>query len=99
MSGIGPQRRTKSGAQVKHYESPDVVKNFDFIRIALQEQNPADASSYANKQLAQLTADLIKFMDLTLGRQVSARFFVTLQAFTLNCFVTVQSNTTERTAA
>lgn len=71
MSSSVPQRRAKNGAQVKHYDNPDVVKNFDAIRVALQEQNPADASSFANKQLAQLTADLIKFMDATLGRQVS----------------------------
>ncbi len=70
MSGSGPARRTKSGAQVKHYDSPDVIKNFDAIRQALQTLNPIDASAFSNKQLAQLTAELIKFMDQALGRQV-----------------------------
>ena len=70
MSGSGPTRRSKSGAQIKHYDSPEVIKNFDAIRTALQTQNPSDASAFSNKQLAQLTADLIKFMDQTLGRQV-----------------------------
>jgi hypothetical protein len=59
-------RATKSGANVKHYETSDFIKHFEPIRRALADSVP-DATA---KSLAQLTAELLTFQDSTLGREV-----------------------------
>lgn len=58
----------KSGINVKHYETSDVIKKFEPIRRSLSEGS-GDTSLTA-KSLAQLTADLIKFQEVTLGKDV-----------------------------
>lgn len=58
--------RNKTGANVKHYESPELIKKFDKVRKSLSSLDP----SISNKSLAQLTAEIITFMEQRLGKHV-----------------------------
>lgn len=58
--------RSKSGANVKHYETSDFIKHFEPIRRALADTVP-DVTA---KSLAQLTAELLTFQESALGRDV-----------------------------
>jgi len=64
-------QRAKSGANVQHYETESEISNFLPILEALQKEEKG--TTLTAKGLAQLTADLITFMENTFGKNGTRR--------------------------